>query len=123
MVDHHLVNLPELAEVVRLLENLRIRQPWRQAHHKDQVLLDDANVGQMLAVLGDAELLGLVLLALLRLDLGDLLAGERLEVGRVLCVGLPTGGTEAVAFCPQLVPAESANLKQEKIDKNYSKQS
>jgi hypothetical protein len=66
------------------------------------------------AVLGDARLLGLILLPLLRLDLGHLLAGERLEVGRVLGVGLPTGRAEAVALRAQLVPAESANLKEEK---------
>jgi hypothetical protein len=120
MIDHHLVDLAKLAKIVRLLENLRIRQPRRQPDHKNQILLDDAHVGEMLAVLGDAQLLGLVLLPLLRLDLGHLLGGERLEVGRVLGVGLPAGRAEAVALCPQLVPAESANLKQIFSIKNQS---
>ena len=115
MIDHHFVYLAKFPEVVRLLENLRIGKSRRQSDHKDQILLDHPDVGEMFAVLRDPELLGLVLLTLLRLDLGNLLAGERLEVGRIFCVGLAAGRALAVAFCPQLVPAKSANLKQRKI--------
>jgi hypothetical protein len=111
MIDHNFVYLAEFAKVVRLLKDFGIRQPRRESHHKDQILLDHAHVGQMFPVLCDPELLGLILLALLCLDLGDLLAGERLEVGGVFCVGLAAGRTQAVPFCPQLVPAESAYLK------------
>ena len=45
------------------------------------------------------------------LDLGHLLRGERLEVGRVLGVGLPTGRTQTVPFRPEFVPTETTNLK------------
>ena len=53
----------------------------------------------------------LILLPLLRLDLGNLLGGERLEVCRVLCVGLPAGWAQAVALSAELVPTEAADLK------------
>ena len=114
VIDDHLVYFAKLAKVVRLLQDLGIGETGRQPHHKHQILLHHSHVGQVLAVLRDAELLGLVLLALLGLDFGNLLAGERLKVGGVLCVGLPTGGTETVALRAQLVPTESANLKKER---------
>ena len=47
------------------------------------------------------------------LDLGHLLRGERLEVGRVLGVGLPTGRTQTVPFRPEFVPTETTNLNME----------
>ena len=51
------------------------------------------------------------------LDLGHLLRGERLEVGRVLGVSLPTSRTQTVALSPQFVPTETTNL--ENINYNY----
>ena len=111
MVDDYLVYLAELAKVLGLLEHVRIGQPGREANHEDQVPLHHPHVGQVLPVLGDLLLLGLVLLPLLCFDPGQLLHRQGLEVGRVLGVGGATGRTEATALDADLVPAEAADLK------------
>ena len=111
VVDDHLVDLAELAKVLWFLEHVRIRQPGRQPHHEHQVPLDHPHVGQVLAVLADLLLLGLVLLPLLCLDPGQLLGGQGLEVGGVFAVGRPAGGAQARTLRADLVPAETADLE------------
>ena len=110
-VDNHLVDLSELAKVLLLAEDLGVRQPGRQAHHKHKVLLDHADVGQVFPILGDLLLLGLIFLALFRLDLGHFFPGQGLEVSRVLRVDGTTRWTVTVPFCPDLVQAETTYLK------------
>ena len=109
-VDDDLVDLAEFSKVLLLAEDLCVRQPGRQAHHKHEVLLDHADVGQVLPVLGDFLLLGLIFLALLRLDLGHLLPRQGLEVGRVLRVDGTARWTVSVPLCSNLVPAETTYL-------------
>lgn len=43
-IDDDLVNLPVLAEVLVLLEDLCVGKPRRQSNDKDEVLLHNANV-------------------------------------------------------------------------------
>ena len=113
-VDDDLVYFAKLAKVLLLSEDLGVRQPWRETDHEDQVFLDDADVGQVLPVLGDFLLLGLILLTLLRLDLGHLLPRQRLEVRRVLRVDRTARRARPVPFCPDLVPAETTYLIKDK---------
>ena len=47
LVDDHLVDLAEFAEILRLLQHVLITQPWTQPHHKDQVPLHHADVSQV----------------------------------------------------------------------------
>ena len=115
-VDDDLVYFAKLAKVLLLSEDLGVRQPWRETDHEDQVFLDDADVSQVLPVLGDLLLLGLVLLTLLRLDLGHLLPRQRLEVRRVLRVDRTARRARPVPFCPDLVPAETTYLMKDKGD-------
>ena len=110
VVYHDLVDLAELAEVLGLPQDVRVGEPRREPDDEDEVLLDDSDVGEVLAVLRDPLLLRHVLLPLLRLDLGQVLDGERLEVGRVLLVRGAARRAVARALRPDLVPAEAAYL-------------
>ena len=110
MVDDHLVDLAELAEVLWLPEHVLVGEPRREPDDEHQVPLHDAHVGQVLAVLRDLGLLGRVLLPLLSLDLGQLLGRQRLEVGGVLGVGRAARRAQAVALGADPVPAEPADL-------------
>ncbi len=117
MVYDYLVDLAELSEVLGLLEHVGVGQPGRQADHKDQILLHDSDIGQVFPVLRDLLLLRLVLLPLLRLDPGQLLRRQRLEVGRVLRVRGPAGRTQPAALRADLVPAEATYLDGKKKKK------
>ena len=115
MVDHNFVNFPKFAKIVQLLQDFWVGQPLRETNYKHQILLDNPYVGKVFAVLGYLQLFGLVLLTFLRLDLGNLFTCQRLEICRVLRVGLPTGRTQAVPLRTEFVPTKSADLQIKKI--------
>ena len=110
-IDHHFMDLSELSEVLLFSKHFGIRQPWRKTHDKYEVLLDHADVGQMLPVLGDLLLLGLIFLALLRLDLGHFFPGQGLEIGRVLRISRTASWAIPIALCSNLVPTEPTYLE------------
>ena len=67
MVYHDFVDLPKLAEVVRLLENLRVRQSRTQTNNKNQIFLHNPHIGQMLPVLSYFLFLRLIFLPFISL--------------------------------------------------------
>ena len=110
MVYHDFLYPSKLPEIIRLFQYVRLGQPRRQAHHKHKILLHNPHVGQVLAVLGDFQLLGLILLPLLSTNFGYLFRGQGLEVCGIFCVGLSASRAQTVAFSAQFVPTKSADL-------------
>ena len=59
VIDDDFVDPPKLAEVLGFPEHVLVGKPRGEADDKNEIPLDDPNVGQMFAVLGNLLLLGL----------------------------------------------------------------
>ena len=59
VIDDNFMYSSKFSEIFGLFKDFLIRQSWRKADHKDQVSLNNSNVGQMFPVLGDLLLLSL----------------------------------------------------------------
>ena len=59
LIDDHFMYPAELAEIFRLPKHILISESWRKSDDKNEIPLNDSNVGQMFPVLGNLLLLGL----------------------------------------------------------------
>lgn len=71
MVYHNFVYFAKLPEVLRLFQDVLVRQPRAEPDDEDEILLDDPDLVEVLPVLRYLLFLCLVLLPLLSLDLGQ----------------------------------------------------